>query len=78
MHEVRSLYSSTMDGLKMEKLSEGLIYLAVIDIMSIITLIILILSLKMLFDSSAKYKKLTGKIKSLERQTNGTKKNIYT
>lgn len=47
--------------------------------MSIITLVILILSLKMLFDISAKYKKkLTGKIKSLERETNGTKKNIYT
>lgn len=31
-----------MNGLKMEKLSEGMIFLAVIDIMSIITLVILI------------------------------------
>lgn len=46
--------------------------------MSIITftsLVILVLSLKKLVDISAKYEKMTDKIKSLERQTNGTKKN---
>lgn len=66
MHEVRSLYGSTMDGLKMEQLNEGAINLAGIDIKSIIILVILVLSLKKLFGISAKYEQLTDKIKSLK------------
>lgn len=43
MEGVRSLYDSTMNGLKMEQLNEGIINLAVIYIMLIISIISLVI-----------------------------------
>lgn len=67
-----------MNGLKMEKLNEGIINLAGIDIISIIifTLVIHVLSLKMWLNIGVKYEKLT-KMHSLERPNNETKKNFH-
>lgn len=64
MHRIRSQYTSTMNGLKIRQLNEGIINLVQIDIMSTTILVILILSLKKLFDISVNYETL---IKSLER-----------
>lgn len=74
MHRIRSQYTSTMSGLKIRQLNEGIINLAQIDIMSTI-LVILILSLKKLFDISVNYETLTDKI---FRKTNEIMKNIHT
>ena len=48
MHEVRSLYSFTVDGFKIEQLNEQIINLSGIDILSIIIflLVIPVLSLR--------------------------------
>ena len=43
MQGVRILYSAIRNGLKMEKISEGVIYLGGIDVMSIIIAISLII-----------------------------------
>ena len=54
---IRSLYDPTMGGLKMEHLNERIINLAGINVRSIIIiigLVILVLFLKTLVDSSAK------------------------
>ena len=75
MHRIRSLYTSTMDGLKIGQLNEGIINLAGIDIMSTTILVILILSLKKLFDISVNYETLTDKI---FRKTNESMKTIHT
>lgn len=69
MEGVRPLYDSTMNGLKMEELNEGIINLAVIYIMliiSIISLVIILLSLKMLVDINAKYQKLDDNMQALK------------
>lgn len=60
MQDIRSLYGSTMDGLKMEQ-NKGIIILTGIDIMSIIIIISLVIhawSFKKLFGVSDKYKKI--------------------
>lgn len=64
-----------MSGLKIRQLNEGIINLAQIDIMSTTILVILILSLKKLFDISVNYETLTDKI---FRKTNEIMKNIHT
>lgn len=58
MQGVRTLFDSTMDGLKMEKLDAGITHLAGMDIMSfiiVISLVIYILSFKKWFGICAKY-----------------------
>lgn len=80
MHRVRSLYSFTVDGFKIEQLNEWIIKLAGIDILSIVIVLLVfpVLFLKQLFDINANYEKLINKIKSLERQNNENKKNVHT
>lgn len=55
---VRSLYGSTMDSLKMEKLNEGIVKLSGIDtvfITIIVSLVMHVLSTKVWFDNCGKY-----------------------
>ena len=77
MQGVRSLYSFTMGGMKMEQLNEGIINLMEVDIRSIIIIVILVihvLSFKKWFDVHAKYENLTDKIQALEKHTSETNK----
>lgn len=70
MQGTRTLYSITMDGLKMENWNEGINFLAWVDLMSIIitiSLAINILFFKKWFDKDAKCDKLIVNIQSLER-----------